>query len=176
VQDQMGLFLKLNECMLCFVIRHLRYVGWSMIDSFYFVWYTASTVGYGDYGLFECVKPTRFPVPYLGSFDVARVNSNNTETIQGTCRTPDIDSFAKVLVVVVVAVAVGAMTLVIVTLQKLIVTFQDRVHYLHKYEELKNAMRRAAFKVLQVHFDELDDGGDGTYECFQIARFFSLSL
>ena len=140
-------------------------------DSFYFVWYTASTVGYGDYGLFECVAPTRFAVPYRGAFDIARVNASNTSPIVGTCRTPDADFLSKVIVIVVVVVAVGSMTLVIVNLQKLLSTSRDLVMYTARAVELENAMRRAAFKVLQTHFDLLDAEHDGELELDEISSF-----
>ena len=152
-------------------LSHHDAVSAFLLDSFYFVWYTASTVGYGDYGLFECVAPTRFSPPYRGAFDVARVNASNVSPIAGTCRTPDSDSLSKAIVIVVVGVAVGSMTLVIVNLQKLLSASHDLVVYTARGVELQKAMRRAAFKVLQTHFDLLDSEHDGELEIDEISSF-----
>jgi Ca2+-binding EF-hand superfamily protein len=147
------------------------YVGWSFIASFYFTWYTASTVGFGDYGGFECVRPSRFPEPFIGTFDVDRVNASNTSPIEGSCRTPDSDAFAKFLVIVVILISIGAMSVVIAMLQKLVEVAAERVLYQHRYHELKNSMRRAAFKLIQIHFDDLDEDGGGELSMDELSDF-----
>ena len=147
------------------------YVGWSFIASFYFTWYTASTVGFGDYGGFECVRPSRFPVPYIGTFDVDRVNATNTSPIEGSCRSPDSDAFAKFLVIVVILITIGAMSFVLAMLQRLVEVAAERVLYQHRYHELKNSMRRAAFKLIQIHFDDLDDDGGGELSMDELSEF-----
>tara|TARA_B110000208_G_scaffold111521_1_gene137598 strand:+ start:127 stop:1566 length:1440 start_codon:yes stop_codon:yes gene_type:complete len=101
VKERMAESRKLGLWILLLVVVHFSimagwalifsiYVGWSFVSSLYFVWTVATTVGFGDYGHFTCV----------------------VEEEGFACRTPDVDDFAQVLVLIYIVTALALTSMI----------------------------------------------------------------
>ena len=151
------------------------YIGWSFVASLYFTWYTATTIGYGDYGGFECKNPTLFTTTH--AWNGERVPGGwliNGTKAAGTCRTPDADPFAKFLVMVVIMATILIMSAVLSALQTLGNTSLALVSWNVQKKSIEDSMRRLAFSVVYDNFDSIDADGSGEIDIEELQAYLSV--